>query len=58
MSFLDPSHWHATVSSDGWHKPAGGDTAVIEPATGEELGRVGLGNAEDIAQAAVRARDA
>jgi benzaldehyde dehydrogenase (NAD) len=58
MSFLDPSHWHATVYSDGWHKPAGGDTAVVEPATGAELGQVGVGNAEDIAQAARRARDA
>lgn len=36
----------------------GGDTAIIEPATGKELGRAGVATAEDIAEAAVKAKAA
>src|SRR6185295_18533285 len=49
---------HATVFSDGWHKPAGGERAVVEPPTGDELGRIGVANAEDVGYAASRAREA
>jgi benzaldehyde dehydrogenase (NAD) len=58
VTFLDPSAWHAAVFSDGWTKPEGGDTAVTEPATGEELGRVGVANPADVTRAAARAREA
>jgi benzaldehyde dehydrogenase (NAD) len=46
------------VYSDGWVKPGGGDAAVVEPATGEEIGRVGIADPADIARAARRAADA
>ncbi|HEY0537547.1 MAG TPA: benzaldehyde dehydrogenase [Actinoallomurus sp.] len=46
------------VFSDGWAKPDGGDAAVVAPATGDEIGRIGIGNSADIARAARRATDA
>jgi benzaldehyde dehydrogenase (NAD) len=51
MSLLGTS-WHGTVSSDGWAKPDGGDAAVIAPATGEEIGRIGIASPADVARAA------
>jgi benzaldehyde dehydrogenase (NAD) len=46
MGLLDPSVWTGKLFSDGWVAPAGGERAVVEPATGEELGRVGLADAD------------
>jgi benzaldehyde dehydrogenase (NAD) len=51
MSLLGTS-WHGTVFSDGWTKPDGGDAAVIAPATGEEMGRIGVASPADVARAA------
>src|ERR1700756_3862119 len=51
MSLLGTS-WHGTVFSDGWTKPDGGDAAVIAPATGEEIGRIGVASPADVARAA------
>jgi benzaldehyde dehydrogenase (NAD) len=51
MSLLGTS-WHGTVFSDGWAKPDGGDAAVIAPATGEEIGRIGVASPADVARAA------
>ena len=39
MAFLDESTWRGKVYSSGWRQPAGGDAAVTEPATCDELGR-------------------
>lgn len=39
MTLLDATTWHGKVYSDGWVKAEGGDAAVVEPATGEEMGR-------------------
>jgi benzaldehyde dehydrogenase (NAD) len=58
VSLLDPSIWTSSVSSGGWNQPSGGDLPVIEPATGKELGRVGIANAADIAQAGAAASKA
>ena len=57
MSFLDESTWHAAVYSDGWGKAAG-EAAVTAPATGAEIGRIGIADADDIARAARRAAQA
>jgi len=46
------------VSSDGWTVPAGGTYAVVEPATGDRLGEVGLAGPEDVDRAARRAAEA
>ncbi|MGH8867052.1 MAG: benzaldehyde dehydrogenase [Actinomycetes bacterium] len=55
MSLLDPSTWTGKLASDGWVVPSGGDSPVVAPATGEELGRVGLADASDLERATVRA---
>jgi benzaldehyde dehydrogenase (NAD) len=58
VKLLDTTTWHGMVFSDGWAKPDGGDAAVVAPATGDEIGRTGIGDPADIARAARRAADA
>ena len=55
MSLLHPQTWSGRINIDGWTRAAGGDAAVVEPATGEELERVGIADAEDIGRAAAGA---
>jgi benzaldehyde dehydrogenase (NAD) len=55
VTFLDESIWRGRVFSGGWVAAAGGDAAVIEPATGAEIGRTGLAAPSDISNAAQRA---
>ena len=61
MTFLDEQAWRGRVYSGGWVTASAGDAAVIEPATGAELGRTGMGGPADITsaarQAAVAQRD-
>jgi benzaldehyde dehydrogenase (NAD) len=58
VTLLDVSTWPGRVYSDGWVKSEGGDAAVVAPATGEEIGRTGIGGPGDIARAAARAAEA
>jgi benzaldehyde dehydrogenase (NAD) len=58
MTLLDDARWSGKIFQDGWVPGGGGDAAVTEPATGEELGRIGVANADDIARAAARAAEA
>ena len=58
MGLLDPSVWNGKLFSGGWVSPSGGERAVVEPATGQELGRVGLADADDIAPATAAAAKA
>jgi benzaldehyde dehydrogenase (NAD) len=44
--------WRGKLFSDGWSTPAGGVADVIEPATQQVLGQIGIGNADDIDRAA------
>jgi benzaldehyde dehydrogenase (NAD) len=55
MGFLDDAAWPGTVFSGGWRPAAGGTRDVIEPATGEKLGSVGLADATDVREATRRA---
>jgi benzaldehyde dehydrogenase (NAD) len=55
MALCDPMNWSGKVSSGGWRTTAGGAYPVIEPATGTELGRLGLAAPEDIVAACERA---
>ena len=55
MTFIDESIWSGKVYSAGWQQASGGDAAVIEPATGAEIGRVGIASPADIATAATAA---
>jgi len=58
MGLLDPSVWTGKVFSGDWVAAAGGERTVVAPATGEELGRVGLADAEDVARASELAAQA
>jgi benzaldehyde dehydrogenase (NAD) len=51
VTFLDEATWRGQIYSGGWRPAAGGEAAVTEPATGEELGRVGIASPADIASA-------
>jgi benzaldehyde dehydrogenase (NAD) len=51
MSFLDEAPWQGNVFLGGWIPGGGGDAPVIEPATGEALGRSGRASVEDVAAA-------
>jgi benzaldehyde dehydrogenase (NAD) len=55
VTFLDSSAWRGKVFSSGWTEGHGGEAAVIEPATGAELGRVGIAAPADIAAATTAA---
>src|SRR5699024_11145980 len=57
-TLLDDDRWHNKVYSGGWVDGHGDTIAVIEPATGKELGRVGSANPQDVGAAAKRAADA
>jgi benzaldehyde dehydrogenase (NAD) len=58
MAFLDEAVWRGKVFSGGWVNGGGGDAAVVEPATGAELGRTGIGGPADITRAARQAAEA
>lgn len=58
MSLLDPKIWTGSVFSGGWKNSSGGDAAVVEPATGAELGRTGIADARDVAGATQQAATA
>jgi benzaldehyde dehydrogenase (NAD) len=59
MSLLDAVDWQGNIFKGGkWQPGAGGDYAVVEPATGAELGRMGQATAQDVAEAAASAADA
>jgi benzaldehyde dehydrogenase (NAD) len=58
MSLLDPKSWTGRIFLDGWQAGSGGERDVIEPATGEKLGRVGMATAGDVHKAAERAAEA
>ncbi|MGO8884391.1 MAG: benzaldehyde dehydrogenase [Streptosporangiaceae bacterium] len=55
MAFLDEAIWRGKVFSGGWKQAVGGEAAVVEPATGTEIGRVGIASAADVAAATATA---
>src|SRR5687767_7956825 len=58
MSLMDPKVWTGQIFSNGWTSSHAGDAAVVEPATGHEIARTGLADAEDIAAAVAAAKAA
>ncbi|MFI5729455.1 aldehyde dehydrogenase family protein [Kribbella sp. NPDC051587] len=59
MTLLDSADWSGNVFKAGsWQPGKGGQYAVIEPATGAELGRMGLAGVEDVAEAGRAAAEA
>ncbi|MFF3505464.1 benzaldehyde dehydrogenase [Streptomyces sp. NPDC003247] len=57
MTLLDSAVWGKRFFSDGW-RDAVHAYPVVEPATGDQLGTVGLATAEDAGRAAARAAEA
>jgi benzaldehyde dehydrogenase (NAD) len=55
VTFLDEATWRGKAFSGGWKAVSGGEAPVREPATGAELGRVGIAAPADIAAAATAA---
>ena len=55
MTFLDEATWRGRVYSGGWQRAAGGEASVTEPATGAELGRLGVASPADVASATAAA---
>ena len=52
-TLLDGAPWAGNIFVDGeWRAGSAGDAAIIEPATGAELGRTGRAGPDDVAQAA------
>ncbi|KAA9150890.1 aldehyde dehydrogenase family protein [Amycolatopsis acidicola] len=58
MTFLDEEKWTSRVFTGDWTRAAGGDAPVVEPATGQELGRTGLASPADVNASATRAAEA
>ena len=59
MALLDGVAWEGKVFKGGaWTDGRGGTYAVVEPATGNELGTMGQADAEDVAEAAASAAEA
>ena len=58
MTFLKEETWSGQVYSGGWITPEGGTAAVIEPATGNELGRIGIATPADVTRAVQKASEA
>src|ERR1700760_1428270 len=52
MALMDESAWRGKIFTGGWRAGGGGAAAVTEPATGQEIGRVGLATRADVARAA------
>jgi benzaldehyde dehydrogenase (NAD) len=55
---LDSEVWCGRIFAGDWREGAGGDVAVVEPATGAELGRVGMAGVEDLVTSAAQAAGA
>ena len=55
MSLMSPESWAEKIFVDAWTSGSGGVRAVIEPATGDSLGTVGLASPDDVVRASARA---
>jgi len=58
MTGLAAERWERRLYSSGWSESSGGALMLREPATGIELGEVGLADPEDVRAAAARAAGA
>ena len=55
MGLVDSGDWQGKIFSGGWRPGSGGEHPVTEPATGDELGRIGYATPADVRKAAQRA---
>jgi benzaldehyde dehydrogenase (NAD) len=56
--WLAESQWRSRIYLNDWRTGAGGSYAVVEPATGAELGSLGLAGPDDVTLACARAASA
>ncbi|HWW69597.1 MAG TPA: hypothetical protein VN089_06645, partial [Duganella sp.] len=47
-AFLSPAIWRDRIFNGEWIASQGGNHVFMEPATGEQLGRIGLAGAADV----------
>jgi benzaldehyde dehydrogenase (NAD) len=52
MALMDEAAWRGKIFLGGWTAGGGGDAPVIEPATGQEIGRIGMAAPADVKRAA------
>ncbi len=58
-ALLDGAAWSGNIFVEGdWQAGTAGDAAIVEPATGDELGRTGRAGPDDVARAAAAAAEA
>ncbi|WP_104056385.1 MULTISPECIES: benzaldehyde dehydrogenase [unclassified Arthrobacter] len=55
MPILDQAIWAGKINVNGWKAGGGGTAEVVEPATGQSLGKIGLASADDAFEAATKA---
>ena len=57
-TLLDTGTWSGLVFDGRWRQAEGGDAPVVEPATGDELARIGVASAGDVAASCAAAAEA
>lgn len=55
MALLDQSVWNGKIRIGGWVPASGGEYSVLEPATGQELAKLGQTTPDDVSRAASEA---
>lgn len=58
MGILDTGAWSGKIYIDGWTAGSGGTQPVTEPATGAQIGEIGLAGRDDVDRAAASAAQA
>jgi benzaldehyde dehydrogenase (NAD) len=58
VTWLDRQRWQGRIYSGGLVPGSAGERAVVAPATGDELGSIGMASPDDVAKAAATAKDA
>ena len=58
MSVMDSQRWSGKILLDDWVAGGAGVSDVVEPASGETLGQLGLADVADVRRAAARAKQA
>jgi len=56
MSLLDEKIWEEKIFVTGWTKGGSGCQDVVEPATGQVLGKIGVASPDDVFRAAAQAQ--
>ena len=57
MSLLEAGAWQGKIFSRGWIPGSGGEYSVVEPATGDVIGKLGSSTPKDVATAGQRAAE-